>query len=754
MSRHLHNPRLRLAWVPGALLLLGAVFFGLPPRETPTLGFLLASAEGAIEPDEPGENPDPVGAFLRGPRPLPAAQDSLLEALRVQIVEARNARATPDARRNAVDAADALLLALGVVEDWRPLFRAELLAPLGDTAEVNLALSAIPAGSGLDVRWGWHFAIDALEAARDLAGARLRAESEAQGARSGAEAAGLWRRAGELAQAAQDPDAARANLLRAVSAGGALHPEAQRAATVLVSIPAPAHALDQGSLGPGISDQANLPHVAGALLQGRAWSEAIRLLWPISDLSPELRVGLGEALIEAQRAAEALPLLAPITGSTQAETPVALYWTGEAQARLGRWAEATQAFHALADGWPEHPLAATGLFRLAERGVVNLNDPTVQRFLPTATRTAGGEILGVQLGAGLYLAGNYAEAAQAFAAMFEGADRPATLQQTAYWNALALERAGDPTGARARLEQVWGQDPISFYGLFAGERIDAPVLPPNLAAGPAAGAADPTELEAALLRLRIHQVVPTQGSFAYELERLKAHFFRNGAAVHDFAEALFEGGFPVQGIVLGRDIHRNQGGEWDLRLLRIVFPFPYRESIVRESRARGLDPFFVAGLIRQESMFHATIASSAGAVGLMQLLPSTAQEVARTLGVRYDRGSLTDPEMNVRLGTQYLASMLRRFDGRAEDALSAYNAGPSRIQQWRGRPEYRDRDVFIEFIPFRETRHYVKVVQQNQRIYTALYGCPGFEPCLGASYMAAVARSPYATGAPSSALAR
>lgn len=239
--------------------------------------------------------------------------------------------------------------------------------------------------------------------------------------------------------------------------------------------------------------------------------------------------------------------------------------------------------------------------------------------------------------------------------------------------------------------------------------------------------------------------------------------------MYDFAETLLGEGFPVQSMVLDRAIHRREGGEWNLRLLRIVFPFPYRDAVVREARARGLDPFFVAGLIRQESMFHPTIRSSAGAVGLMQLLPSTAQEVARAEGIRFSPASLEDPEVNLRLGTTFLASMVRRFDGRAEDALSAYNAGPTRARQWRLRDEYRDTDVFLEHLPFAETRHYVKVVQQYARIYTALYGCGGaaaagggagpgadfgLEPCLGLSYRAALERSPVAGGAPSSALAR
>jgi soluble lytic murein transglycosylase len=120
-------------------------------------------------------------------------------------------------------------------------------------------------------------------------------------------------------------------------------------------------------------------------------------------------------------------------------------------------------------------------------------------------------------------------------------------------------------------------------------------------------------------------------------------------------------------------------------------------------------------------------------MGLMQLMPTTAREVAGTLGVTYSAQALVDPETNVRFGTTYLATMLRRFDGRPEDALAAYNAGPTRARQWRDLPEYVDSAVFTEHIPFQETRSYVKLVQQYARVYAALYGCGDFEPCLGLS---------------------
>jgi soluble lytic murein transglycosylase len=226
--------------------------------------------------------------------------------------------------------------------------------------------------------------------------------------------------------------------------------------------------------------------------------------------------------------------------------------------------------------------------------------------------------------------------------------------------------------------------------------------------------------------------------FSYELERLTEHFMRRGDGAYDFADALVEGGLPLQAIVLGRELRRMEP-DWNLRLLRIVHPLPHRESLLAEATSRGLDPFFVAGVIRQESAWDARIVSTSGAVGLMQLMEPTAREVAGSLGIRFSPELLTDPATNLRLGTTYLRTMLDRFDGRAEDALAAYNAGPGRMRQWREEATYRDRDVFMEHVPFSETRNYVKVVQQYARIYAALYGCGSMEPCLGLAYPEVIA---------------
>jgi soluble lytic murein transglycosylase len=188
------------------------------------------------------------------------------------------------------------------------------------------------------------------------------------------------------------------------------------------------------------------------------------------------------------------------------------------------------------------------------------------------------------------------------------------------------------------------------------------------------------------------------------------------------AEALVDAGWPVEGINLGWEL-RDAGLPWDRRLLGVVFPFPYREIIVREAEEWGLDPILMASLVRQESAFKRDIRSAAGAVGLMQVMPATGAGLARRLGPAGFREShLEVPEVNLHLGAAFYRDMSRRYDGRLTLVLSAYNAGPARADRWRRYAEAADPARFVERIPFDETRGYVKNVRRNLAVYGALYG--------------------------------
>lgn len=156
---------------------------------------------------------------------------------------------------------------------------------------------------------------------------------------------------------------------------------------------------------------------------------------------------------------------------------------------------------------------------------------------------------------------------------------------------------------------------------------------------------------------------------------------------------------------------------------KLAFPMPYRAALESNSRARGLDPFIVAALIRQESEFNPKAISRAKAYGLTQVLPSTGRQLSRRVGMpRFSPSMLFEPDINLKLGTYYLKSLLDKHEGRWEETLAAYNAGKSRSDEWSTWASYREPAEFIETVPFTETRNYIQIVLRNAYVYRRLYG--------------------------------
>jgi soluble lytic murein transglycosylase len=159
------------------------------------------------------------------------------------------------------------------------------------------------------------------------------------------------------------------------------------------------------------------------------------------------------------------------------------------------------------------------------------------------------------------------------------------------------------------------------------------------------------------------------------------------------------------------------------RILKVIFPVAHWDTIRRHATERRLDLYLVTALVAQESTFQADVVSSANAVGMMQLLPSTGRQYARKVGVAgFTPAALTDPDTNVRLGTAYLSDLLARYGNDAAPALAAYNAGESRVDRWRAERPGIPRDEFIDDIPFPETQNYVKRIIGTAEDYRLLYG--------------------------------
>ncbi len=151
------------------------------------------------------------------------------------------------------------------------------------------------------------------------------------------------------------------------------------------------------------------------------------------------------------------------------------------------------------------------------------------------------------------------------------------------------------------------------------------------------------------------------------------------------------------------------------------YPRAYSELVSRNAALNGLSEGLVYALIRAESGFAPAIKSSAGAIGLMQMMPATARLTAREKG-EFNPLSLTVPEVNIRLGTKHLRDLMKEYDGDVVYVAAAYNAGSGALERWRKSLKMLKKDEFIESIPYQETREYVKKVYASSATYRQLYG--------------------------------
>ncbi|MBN2865835.1 MAG: transglycosylase SLT domain-containing protein [Thiotrichales bacterium] len=155
--------------------------------------------------------------------------------------------------------------------------------------------------------------------------------------------------------------------------------------------------------------------------------------------------------------------------------------------------------------------------------------------------------------------------------------------------------------------------------------------------------------------------------------------------------------------------------------LSVRFPIPHQSPVMQSADKHGVDPAWIYGVIRRESAFSEDIQSSAGAVGLMQLMPQTAKYIGRKIGIkRTPKSVLTQPKSNIELGSAYLAYLHKKYDGNKVLATASYNAGPKRVDSWIPKDHSLPADQWVDSIPFSETRAYVKAVLEYTTIFKSL----------------------------------
>ncbi|MEK1906810.1 MAG: transglycosylase SLT domain-containing protein [Pseudomonas sp.] len=289
---------------------------------------------------------------------------------------------------------------------------------------------------------------------------------------------------------------------------------------------------------------------------------------------------------------------------------------------------------------------------------------------------------------------------------------PADLASTTrwrYWQARSLQLAQPQNPQAQVLYQPLAKE-RDFYGFLAADRIEAPYSLNNKPL-----ALDPKVIQkvsntAGIRRaLEFHdrgQIVDGRREW-YHVSRL---FSRDELVAQAKLAYDKQWYFPAIRTI-------SQAKYWDD--LDIRFPMAYRNNLTSQAKARGLHSSWVFAITRQESAFMADARSPVGAMGLMQLMPATAKETARKFGIPLaNPQQALVPEKNIQLGAAYLSQVHGQFNGNRVLASAAYNAGPGRVRQWLKGADHLAFDVWVENIPFDETRQYV----QNVLSYSVIYG--------------------------------
>lgn len=308
-----------------------------------------------------------------------------------------------------------------------------------------------------------------------------------------------------------------------------------------------------------------------------------------------------------------------------------------------------------------------------------------------------------------------------------------------YWIGRIRQRADDKDLARKAYREVIEAAPLSYYGFWAAARLEqlgetTILAPPPPTPPPASlrevlarlGANRPTNLDRAVLLFAadlgeealeeleeagrfLRKVRDTEGRtmVADMLAQLGAHHlaFRTGARI------------TADGAEL------ETGAPWAWRAWRHAYPQAFERYVDDAAEAHEVDPHLVFSIMRTESHYRPWVRSRAGARGLMQLMPGTARAIGRRAeGGRSHAARYKNPDSNVWLGAWYLSQLLERFDGQLPAAIGAYNAGPRAMARWLDDFGGRSMDEFVERVPYRETRRYIRRVIETLMVYRRLYG--------------------------------
>lgn len=281
-----------------------------------------------------------------------------------------------------------------------------------------------------------------------------------------------------------------------------------------------------------------------------------------------------------------------------------------------------------------------------------------------------------------------------------------------YWKARAWKVLGRDADAEALFTELSSE--FNFYGQLAAEELGASPASALISIG-----YQPTknEIEAMMAQPAVQR---TLALYQMGLRTEAAKEWAWAVRKLDDKRLLVASAIASRNEMYDRSINA-ANRTMQMHDFNLRYPAPYRDSLQGRIRENNLEEAWVYGLMRQESRFVTAAQSGAGAAGLMQVMPATARWVAKRLGMRdYRKAMISQLDTNLRLGTYYMKNVLSSLDNNPVLASAAYNAGPARARQWRAETPLEGA-IYIESIPFDETRDYVKKVMSNTVYYAKLF---------------------------------
>jgi len=333
---------------------------------------------------------------------------------------------------------------------------------------------------------------------------------------------------------------------------------------------------------------------------------------------------------------------------------------------------------------------------------------------------------------------DFQKAHQVFVHMLKQAKGRRWEAQAQYWAGRSLANLGLHEKAQKHYRRVFQEFPMTYYGQLSQTRLSSERVDLRRGQHVALQELKVSSSTRALLDQDRHYkkakelaILGLMEEATGELLHVSQTFRSTPGALFDIAVQLREVKAYDQALLIAkrhfRDSVERQRVPRTSALWSMAYPNGYLPTIQQYADSQ-VDPYLIAGIIREESLFNPQALSPVGAIGLMQLMPATAQRVANRIGLpSIEREDLFSGEFNIQLGVQYVGQLLMKNEGNVIRVIAAYNAGPNAVKRWVSKNGHREADEFVELISYKETRRYVKRVLTSYHVYRDLYStrCSG-----------------------------